>query len=278
MSESHEHNERANEQGESEHEHLARHEHQAEHQHQHQHEYERPMLRLADPRIAKQIHKALGDAGSVANVGAGAAEYEPSDRWVLAIEPTEHRVTSRTRGLTTPIKGNAEGLPVPSKSVDAAMACLTLQQWSDWRIGVHELLRIARKRVVIFTYDPAFADQFWLLRDYLPKLGHLHSRRFPPLAEQCVGLGDEVRVETVAIPHDCENGLLAAYWRRPQGYLDDKVREGIATFRLPGAGRLLDGLDQLAEDVESGRWRERNHELLLLEQLDLGYRVLVTEL
>jgi Methyltransferase domain len=192
-------------------------------------EHGHPTQRLADPRIVGQIHQALGDARSVANVGTGAAEYEPADRWVLAIEPTEHRIPSRTRGLTTPIRGHAEGLPIPSKSVDAAMACLTLHQWADWRVGVHELRRVARKRVVIFTYDPTHADRFWLLGDYLPELGHLHSRRFPPIEEQCAGIGDEVRVETVAIPHDCENGLLAAHWRRPQAYLDKRTRAGIPT-------------------------------------------------
>jgi hypothetical protein len=240
--------------------------------------HEHPALRLADPRIVRKIHDALGDARSVANVGAGAAEYEPVDRWVLAIEPTEHRITSRTRGLTTPIRGHAESLPIPSSSVDAAMACLTLHQWADWRVGVQELRRVARKRVVIFTYDPIYADRFWLLSDYLPELGHLHSRRFPPIEQQRVATGDEVQVETVAIPHDCVNGLLAAHWRRPRAYLDKQVRAGIPTFQLPGAVQLLDGLARLAEDLETGRWQQRNRELLSLEQLDLGYRLLVTEL
>lgn len=239
---------------------------------------EHPALRSADPRIARQIHEALGDARSVANVGAGAAEYEPVDRWVLAIEPTEHRIARRTRGLTTPIRGHAESLPIPSSSVEAAMACLTLHQWADWRVGVQELRRVARKRVVIFTYDPTHADHFWLLRDYLPELGHLHSRRFPPIEQQCAATGDDVHVKTVAIPHDCDNGLLAAHWRRPQAYLDKQVRAGIPTFQLPGAAQLLDGLDQLAEDLRTGRWQQRNRELLALEQLDLGYRLLATEL
>jgi SAM-dependent methyltransferase len=256
MSHTHEHNEGAHEQ-------LA-----------HEHRTPRP----ADPRIVRQIHEALGDARSVANVGAGAAEYEPVDRWVLAIEPTENRIIRRTRGLTTPIKGHAESLPIPSCSVDAAMACMTLHQWADWRIGVQELRRVARTRVVIFTYDPAYADRFWLLRDYLPKLGHLHSRRFPPIEQQRVATGDEVSVETIAIPHDCDNGLLAAHWRRPRAYLDKQIRAGIPTFQLQGTELLLDGLDELSADLETGRWRQRNRELLELEQLDLGYRLLVTEL
>lgn len=241
--------------------------------------HEHPALRLADPRIVRQIHEALGDARSVANVGAGAAEYEPVNRWVLAIEPTEHRIARRTQGLTTtPIRGHAESLPIPSSSVDAAMACLTLHQWADWRIGVQELRRVARKRVVIFTYDPIYADRFWLLSDYLPELGYLHSRRFPPLEQQRVATGDEVQVETVVVPHDCENGLLAAHWRRPRAYLEEQVRAGIPTFQLPGAAQRLGGLQELAEDLGTGRWSERNRELLSLEQLDLGYRLLVTEL
>ena len=241
-------------------------------------EQEHPSLPQVDPRIVRQIHEALGDARSVANVGASASEYEPVDRWVLAIEPSENRIVRSPRRLTTPIKGHAESLPIPSSSVDAAMACLTLHQWTDWRIGVHELRRVARKRVVIFTYDPSHADRFWLLRDYLPKLGSLHSRRFPPIEQQCVGIGDEVRIEQVPIPHDCANGLLAAYWRRPKAYLDRQVRAGIPTFQLPGAARLLDGLEELAKDLSTDRWRLRNRELLELEQLDLGYRLLVTEL
>lgn len=241
-------------------------------------EHERPAPQLADPRIVRQIHEALGDARSVANVGAGPTEYEPVDRWVLAIEPTERRIIRRTHRLTTPIRGHAESLPIPSSSVDAAMACMTLHQWADWRIGVQELRRVARKRVVIFTYDPAYANRFWLLSDYLPELGYLHSLRFPPIKQQRVATGDEVKVETVAIPHDCDNGLLAAHWRRPRTYLDRQMRAGIPAFQLPGARRLLDGLEKLAEDLETGRWQQRNRELLSLEQLDLGYRLLVTEL
>jgi SAM-dependent methyltransferase len=237
-----------------------------------------PAARQTDPRIAKQIHEALGDARSVANVGAGAEAYEPNDRQVLAIDPSESTIAQRTPGPTTTIVGHAESLPLASGSVDAAMACLTLHQWADWRIGVHELRRVARKRVVIFTYDPAYANRFWLLRDYLPKLGRLHSGRFPRIEEQAVATGEEVRIEAVRIPHDCDTGLLAAHWRRPRAYLDGRVRAGIPTFQLAGAARLLDGLDELSEDLKTGRWRQRNRELLSLEQLDLGYRLLVTEL
>ncbi len=132
------------------------------------------------PRIAMRIHKALGDADSVANVSAGAGAYEPLDRSVLPIESSQRMIAQRSpRAPARDLRVHAESLPLASSSVDAAMACMTLHHWTDWRIGVHELRRVARKRVVIFTYDRSYAERFWLLRDYLPKLGRLDCARFP---------------------------------------------------------------------------------------------------
>jgi SAM-dependent methyltransferase len=231
-----------------------------------------------DPRIATQIHVALGDARSIANVGAGAGAYEPVDREVLPIEPSERMIAQRSPRLAPAMRGHAECLPLAPDSVDAAMACMTLHHWADWRVGIHELRRVARKRVVIFTYDRSYAMRFWLLRDYLPKLARLDCARFPGIEQQRVALGDEVRIERVLIPHDCQDGSLAAYWRRPTAYLDEQTRSGMPTFRLPGAERLLDGLDRLAEDLHTGRWEAVNQDILGCEELDLGYRLLATEL
>lgn len=234
--------------------------------------------RRPDPRIATQIHEALGDARSIVNVGAGAGAYEPCDRDVLAIEPSEEMIAQRAPEFAPAIRGHAESLPLAANSVDAAMACMTLHHWVDWRIGVQELRRVARKRVVIFTYDHSYANRFWLLRDYLPKLARLDCARFPAIDEQRVATGDEVKLEAVPIPHDCEDGFLAAYWRRPKAYLDERARAGMSIFHLPGAERLLGGLEVLADDLQTGRWEDRNHDILEREELDLGYRLLVTEL
>jgi len=234
--------------------------------------------RRSDQRIAEQIHAALGDARSVVNVGAGTGAYEPSDREVLPVEPSELMISQRPPELASAIVGYAENLPLASDSVDAAMACLTLHHWSDWRIGVQELRRVARKRVVIFTYDTSYMEHFWLLRDYLPKLARLDVTRFPRIDEQRAAIGEEVRIEPVPIPHDCEDGFLAAYWRRPMAYLDKQIRMGMSIFQLPGAERLLDGLDELASDLQNGRWDARNQDISEREELDLGYRLLITEL
>jgi SAM-dependent methyltransferase len=236
------------------------------------------VTRRPDPRIATRIHEALGDACSIVNVGTGAGSYEPRDREVVPIEPSKRMTSQRAPELTPASRGHAENLPLAADSVDAAMACMTLHHWTDWRIGVHELRRVARKRVVIFTYDRTYAKRFWLLRDYLPKLARLDCERFPTIDEQLAATGEEVEIEPVPIPHDCEDGFLGAYWRRPTAYLNEHVRAGISTFHLPGAMRLLDGLDELAEDLKTGRWEERNRDILDLEELDLGYRLLVTEL
>ncbi len=233
--------------------------------------------RQEDPHIRRQIHDALGDAESVVNVGAGAGAYEPIDRTVIPVEPSKLMIAQRPPNLARAIKGHAESLPLPSSSVDAAMACMTLHHWSDWRVGLQELRRVARKRIVIFTYDPSYAKRFWLLRDYLPELGRLDAARFPTLAEQCAAAGQEVDIQPVPIPHDCKDGFMAAYWRRPHAYLDERIRANMSSFHLPGARRLLGGLRHLAEDLNSGRWQQRNGEILGREALDLGYRLLVVE-
>lgn len=235
-------------------------------------------IRRADPRIAEQIHAALGESSSVVNVSAGAGAYEPCDRDVLPIEPSARMIAQRPPDLALAIRGHAECLPLPSGCVDAAMACMSLHHWADWRIGAQELRRVARERIVIFTYDRSYSERFWLLRDYLPRLGRLDRARFPAIEEQAAALAEEVRVEPVPIAHDCEDGFLAAYWRRPYAYLDQDVRAAMSIFRLPGASAQLSGLEELADDLDSGRWEARYQELLELEQMDLGYRLLIAEL
>jgi SAM-dependent methyltransferase len=233
--------------------------------------------RQPDPRIEQQILDALGDTRSVVNVGAGSGAYEPSDREVLAVEPSGVMRAQRAPAAARCVDACAESLPLPDGSFDAAMTLMSLHHWSDWRAGVRELRRVASRRVVIFTYDPSFAGSWWLKRDYLSELVGLDVQRFPTIAEQATAAGDATAVHTVPIPHDCRDGFLGAYWRRPHAYLDADVRARISTFHLPGAAALLGGLDRLASDLESGLWQQRNHELLERTELDLGYRLLISD-
>ena len=82
--------------------------------------------RQPDPHIAEFIRAALGDAGTVLNVGAGAGSYEPVDRQITAVEPSASMRAQRPAHLPTAIDGTAEQLPFADRSFDAAMATFTV--------------------------------------------------------------------------------------------------------------------------------------------------------
>jgi ubiquinone/menaquinone biosynthesis C-methylase UbiE len=184
--------------------------------------------RRADVRIASLIGSALGDARSVVNVGAGTGSYEPADREVLAIEPSDTMIRQRPASAAPCVRGSAEALPLDSGSYDAAMAVLTIHHWSDWRTGLREMRRVARRRVVLLTFD-AEASGFWLTRDYLPALNELDRKTMPPLGELAGELG-EFHATSVLVPHDCTDGFLGAFWRRPHIYLNPSARSSISAF------------------------------------------------
>ena len=230
--------------------------------------------RATDPRIASAIWDALGDARSVVNVGAGTGSYEPPDRDVTAVEPSEVMIAQRPPGAAPAIRASAEALPFEDASFDAAMAVLTLHHWADWRAGVEELRRVAR-RAVVLSWDPSFAGRLWISADYFPELIDEDVELFPSLADQAGALR-AMRVSAVPIPADCRDGFYGAHWRRPEAYLDPMVRAGISTMAKRAPGELDAGLARLEDDLRTGAWAERHADLLELEELDLGYRLLVS--
>jgi SAM-dependent methyltransferase len=234
--------------------------------------------RRADPRIAGAIRLALGDAASVVNVGAGAG-YEPTELAVVAVEPSQAMIAQRPAGAARAVQGAAEALPFPSGAFDAALAVLTIHHWGDRAAGLAELARVARRRVVIVTWDPEGSDAFWLTREYIPALAELDAALFPTAAELTAALGP-VRVTPLRVPHDCVDGFLGAYWRRPEAYLDPGVRGGMSTFaRLApdAAAAVAVGLARLADDLAAGRWEARFGHLREEHEADLGYRIVVAE-
>ncbi|MDX2648160.1 methyltransferase domain-containing protein [Streptomyces sp. PA03-1a] len=232
--------------------------------------------RRPDPRIAARIHEALGDATTVINVGAGAGSYEPPAT-VLAVEPSSVMIAQRPTGSARALQASAESIPIADGSADAAMALLTVHHWTDLEAGVGELLRIARQRVVILTWDQAVFRRFWLLDEYLPEVAAFDGTRAVPI-DRLVALLGGARVETVPVPHDCTDGFGAAFWRRPEAYLNPKVRAGISMLAQTGEEVLRPGLARLSGDLSSGLWHERHADLLNRETLDVGYRLLVADL
>jgi SAM-dependent methyltransferase len=229
--------------------------------------------RGTDPRIAARIWDALGDARTVVNVGAGTGSYEPPDRDVTAVEPSAVMIAQRPPGAAPAVQASAEALPFEEASFDAAMAVLTLHHWSDLRAGCAELRRVARDRVVVFSWDPTYVGRMWLGAEYFPQYSREDAEGFPSLAEQAAALGAEA--EVVPIPWDCRDGFFSAFWRRPEAYLDPAVRAGISTLAKRSEDELAEGLARLRADLESGAWARRHADLLERDELDLGYRLLV---
>jgi SAM-dependent methyltransferase len=230
--------------------------------------------RQPDPRIARAVDDALGDAVTVVNVGAGAGSYEPRGRRVVAVEPSLTMIGQRPRDAAPAVVGSAEDLPLADDSVDAALAVLTVHHWADKARGLAELRRVARDRVVVLAWDPEYAGGFWLW-DYLPtRWSADHS---PPLSLYEDALGP-LEIVPVPVPHDCVDGFAAGYWRRPAAYLDPEVRANISVFANLPAADVDAAVARLAADLDSGAWRRANGHLLELDEFDAGYRLLIAHL
>jgi SAM-dependent methyltransferase len=230
--------------------------------------------RRPDPRHQRTILRALGDARSVVNVGAGTGSYEPLNRTVVAVEPSEVMIAQRPKGGAQVVRARAEELPFTDGAFDAGLAILTVHHWEDHVRGLREVRRVAASRVVIFTADIDVWAGMWLVRDYFPEIAELDRRRFPSPGTIARTLGGG-RILPMPTPDDCTDGFTPAFWKRPQAYLDPSIRRGMSSFAAMDDRTVTLGLARLATDLESGRWRERNADLLDLDEFDAGHRLVV---
>src|SRR5882672_7544496 len=216
--------------------------------------------RRPDPRLAAAITRALGETETVVNVGAGAGSYEPSDRFVVAVEPAMTMIRQRRDGSAPVVQASASDLPFRDDGFAAALAVLTVHHWPDRARGLDELGRVARRRVVVVTWDPS-SQGFWLVDDYFNELVEIDRGLFPSLEDFRRALG-RIEVHPLLIPHDCVDGFLGAYWRRPHAYLDAGVRGAISTFAKVDGHEMASGLERLRRDLEDGTWARRHGHLL----------------
>lgn len=236
--------------------------------------------RQGDPRIAAAIRSALGDARSVLNVGAGTGAHEPSDLDVTAVEPSPVMIAQRPPDSAPVVEAFAEDLPFEDGSFDAVMAILSDHHWQDREVGLRELRRVARRRVVLINADPSMAGSFWLTREYLPGFVDLIPARYRAAGAWRDGLRTllgEASFEVLPIPWDCRYGFYAAFWQRPHAYLDPEVRRNISIFHRLPPKQVAEGLWRLRQDVEGGAWHAAHADLLGSESLDVGMRVVVAE-
>ncbi len=229
-------------------------------------------FRVPDIRIARRIREAIGNASSVCNIGAGAGSYEPSDLEVTPVEPSLRMIEQRADSKHV-VRSNAEELPFEDEQFDVAMAVLTVHHWTDPVKGLTEMRRVSRRQVIL-TFDPFKVDSFWLVRDYLPQFAELDKKHALPIDAYHQTLSN-CKVFPVMVPWNCADGFLAAYWRRPEVYLDPAARNAISSFSKVHIDYVSRAISQLEKDIASGAWNERYSELLSRDEMDYGYRLVV---
>ena len=233
--------------------------------------------RREDPRIAALIHAALGDARSVVNVGAGSGSYELRDRHVLAVEPSEVMIAQRDPSSAPAIRSGAYPLPLADRSVDAAMAILTIHHWDEQQErGVRELRRVARGPVAILTYDAEVSGGMWLMADYLPEVAELDRRIFPTAETLARWLGGAVDVQVVPIARDTPDWMLGSFWAHPERVLDARARNSTSGFARMPPEVVERVVGAVARDLEDGTWDARHGHLRRLDEYDAGLRLIVS--
>jgi SAM-dependent methyltransferase len=233
--------------------------------------------RREDPRLAERIHRGLGDARTVVNVGAGAGSYEPKDRHVISIEPSDVMAAQRPLELAPAIRASAGALPLRDRSVDAAMAILSVHHWdAEQEQGVREMRRVARGPVVILTYDAEVSGRMWLMADYLPEVAELDRRIFPSVDALSDWLGGSLRVETLEIPDDTPDWMLGSFWAHPERVLDPMACAATSGFARMGAAVVERVVESVRRDLQSGAWDRRHGDLRALRSYDAGLRLIIS--
>lgn len=233
-------------------------------------------VRRPDPRLAAPIWGALSDARTVVNVGAGTGSYEPPDLQVVAVEPSRVMLSQRARDAAPALQATAEALPLRDHSVDAALAVFTIQHWSDVERGLGELVRVARRRVVLLTMDVDVLAETWMVRDYLPETLDAHAAGFPSM-RWLLGALPRARSRAIPVPNDCSDGFMAAFWGRPEAYLDADVRAAGSVWHQLSPAVVTRGLGRLRDDLATGEWDRRRGHLRTAPSLDVGVRLVYGE-
>jgi SAM-dependent methyltransferase len=216
--------------------------------------------RQPDPAIAAFIEKALGDAATILNVGAGAGSYEPSERHVTAVEPSAAMREQRPAHLSRAIDATAESLPFESGSFDVSMATFSVHQWSDLAKGIAEMRRVTRGPVLILTCDPAALRDTWLY-EYAPEMIDVEARRYPSMQRIRLGLGTGAEVLPVPIPLNCTDGFSEAYYGRPERLLESGARRANSAWSFVDSEAEVRFVDKLEADLVAGIW-DRKHGML----------------
>ncbi|MGV3697975.1 class I SAM-dependent methyltransferase [Flavobacterium sp.] len=215
------------------------------------------LQRQTEPKIAEYINKALGNAKTVLNVGAGAGSYEPSDRYVIAVEPSSEMRQQRLNNNKMPaINAKGDNLPFDDNSFDATMAMITIHHWPDIPKGLKELRRVTKGSVVIMTFDPSALDKFWNA-EYFPELIEVEKARFPSIDIITNSLGGRCEVIEIPIPLNCIDGFQEAFYGRPEAFLEKEVRQSQSAWGFLSEEVENKLVKNLYDDLKSGEWDKK---------------------
>jgi SAM-dependent methyltransferase len=231
--------------------------------------------RKTDPRIAQYVHSALNGAKTVLNIGAGAGSYEPSDAFVMAVEPSSvMRAQRLAKGISPAINAKADSLPFDDKSFDASMAMVTVHHWPDIAKGLTEMRRVTKGECVILTFDPEALDLFWNAH-YFPELIAVEKARYPKISHLKACLGPNTEVLEIPIPLDCLDGFQEAYYGRPEAFLENSVRDAQSAWGFLDAATQNTLVKRLADDLETGAWDAKFGHFRSMQSFTCALRLLV---
>lgn len=231
-------------------------------------------VRRPDPRIARVIYEALGSSKMVLNVGAGAGSYEPTDRYVVPLEPSEVMRKQRPKSLAPALIGSVESIPYDDGAFDAAMGVLTVHHWKDRVKCLHELRRVTQGPIVLMTFDPDAPTEFWM-GDYAPELVEIEHKRYGSIRSITDVLQGECQVQPIAVPRDCTDGFQVAYYARPEAFLQKEVRKSQSawSFLSPDVEERI--VKAIADDLRSGVWERKYGHLKQKETINCQLRLIV---
>jgi len=232
--------------------------------------------RQPEPAIAAIIHRALGSAQTVLNVGAGAGSYEPLDREVTPVEPSSSMRQQRPPNLVAAIDATAENLPFPDQHFDAAMTTFSVHQWARLNDGLREMRRVTRGPVIILSCDPALVQRFWL-NNYAPEVLSIEARRYPSLDQMADVLGGRTSILPVSIPLLCSDGFNEAYYGRPERFLDPAARLACSAWSFVSEVLIQNYIQLLKLDLEHGEWDRKHGHLRTQPEFDGSLRLLISQ-
>lgn len=231
--------------------------------------------RKTDPRIAEYVFKALDNSKTVLNVGAGAGSYEPEDRYVIAVEPSATMRAQRLNNNKIPaINATADSLPFSDNSFDASMAMVTIHHWPDIEIGLQELKRVTKNKIVIMTFDPDALNDFWNV-NYFPELIEIERQRYPKLERIIKAIGGKSEIIKIPIPLDCLDGFQEAFYGRPEAFLEKSIRIAQSAWGFLPAELEEKYVNALAADIRSGEWDRKYGHFRTLPNFTCALRLVV---